>query len=310
MMAFLLQSRLLMAVVVAAIPLIAILSDSASADRVVLSESYEDSDLELQGKKLKGFALGAEGLLADWYWIRSLQYIGGKLVRTDISNLNIDDLRPLNPRLLYPMLDNATDLDPHFIAAYSYGAVVLPAISNDQAKAFIEKGIANNPDAWRLHHYLGYIYWREKDYENAARAYDRGSAIPGVPSFMREMAANMKTRGGSRETAYELYSQILAEATDPQSKTNAELRLMQLDSIEELDVINGILASMVDNGSPCPNQLAPVITRLEGKSLPRGKEFHVNQQRQLVDPSGVPYAIDAQTCTAQIDGIRSKIPKQ
>ena len=310
MMAFLRQSWLLIAVVVAATPLIAILSDSASADRVALSESYEDSDLELQGKKLKGFALGAEGLLADWYWIRSLQYIGGKLVRTDLANLNIDDLTPLNPRLLYPLLDNATDLDPHFIAAYSYGAVVLPAISKDQAKAFIEKGIANNPDAWRLYHYLGYIYWREKDYENAARAYDRGTTIPGVPSFMREMAANMRSRGGSRETAYELYSQILAEATDPQSKTNAELRLMQLDSMEELDLVNEILDSSVKNGSPCPANLVLVIPRLEGKSLPRGKEFHVNQQRQLVDPSGVPYVIEPQTCKAQIDGVNSKIPKQ
>lgn len=310
MMAFFRQSWFLIFLVVVALPLVTFLSDAGGADRVTLSENYSDSDLELQGKKLKGFALGAEGLLADWYWIRSLQYIGDKLVKTDISNVNIDDLRSLNPRLLYPMLDNATDLDPHFLAAYSYGAVVLPAISNEQAKTFIEKGIANNPDAWRLYHYLGYIYWREKDYENAARSYDRGLAIPGVPHFMREMAANMRTRGGSRDTAYQLYSQILADASDPQSKTNAELRLKQIDSLEELDAINEVLASILKTGAPCPTQFSPVIPRLEGKSLARGKEFHINQQKQLVDPSGVPYVIDSQTCTAQIDGINSKIPKQ
>ena len=310
MMAFLRQSWLLIGLLLVAIPLMAVLSNAAASDRVALSESYEDSDLELQGKKLKGFALGAEGLLADWYWVRSLQYIGGKLVKTDIANLNIDDLRPLNPRLLYPLLDNATDLDPHFMAAYSYGAVVLPAISNEQAITFIKKGISNNPDAWRLYHYLGYIYWREKDYESAARSYDQGSAIADAPQFMREMAANMRSRGGSRDTAYELYSQILAEATDPQSKSNAELRLMQLDSMEELDVINDALSSMAKSGIPCPTQFSAVIPRIEGKILPRGKEFHINQQRQLVDPSGVPYVIDTQQCTAQVDGIRSKIPKQ
>lgn len=309
-MAFLRQSWFLIALAVVALPFVVILSDAGAADRVALSESYSDSDLDLQGKKLKGFALGAEGLLADWYWIRSLQYIGDKLVKTDVSNINIDDLRPLNPRLLYPMLDNATDLDPHFMAAYSYGAVVMPAISNEQAITFIEKGIDNNPDAWRLYHYLGYIYWRQKDYENAARSYDQGSAITGAPHFMREMAANMRTRGGSRETAYALYSQILVEATDPQSKSNAELRLMQLDSMEELDVVNAALSSLTKQGVPCPTQFSTVIPRIEGKTLPRGKEFHINQQRQLVDPSGVPYVIDTETCTAQVDAIKSKIPKQ
>ena len=151
-------------------PGIALLSDAANASRVALADAYEDSDLEIQGRRLKGFALGTEGLLADWYWIRSLQYIGGKLVKSDLENINIDDLRSLNPRLLYPLLDNATDLDPQFIAAYSYGAVVLPAVDTDQAIKLTEKGISNNPEVWRLYHYLGYIYWRKQDYEKAARS--------------------------------------------------------------------------------------------------------------------------------------------
>jgi tetratricopeptide (TPR) repeat protein len=310
MISFLKRSWFSVLLVALFAPGIAILSDAANANRVALAESYEDSDLEIHGKRLKGFALGAEGLLADWYWIRSLQYIGGKLVKNDLANLNIDDLRALNPRLLYPLLDNATDLDPHFIAAYFYGAVVLPAVDTDQAIKLTEKGIANNPETWRLYHYLGYIYWRKQDFESAARAYDQGSAIAASPQFMREMAAAMRTRGGSRDTAYELYSQILAGATDPQSKTNAELRLMQLDSMEELDVVNEILASMVRNGTACPANLSPVFPRLDGKSLPRGKEFHVDQQRQLIDPSGVPYVIDRESCKAVVDGINSKIPKQ
>jgi tetratricopeptide (TPR) repeat protein len=297
-------------ILVIALPAVVLLSDRANANRVALAESYEDSDLDLQGRKLKGFAIGTEGLLADWYWIRSLQYLGGKLVKSDLGDLNIDDLRSLNPRLLYPLLENATELDPHFLAAYTYGAIILPAIDTDLAIKLTEKGIQNNPEAWRLYHYLGYIYWRKKDYENAAVAYDRGSAIPGAASFMREMAANMRTRGGSRETAYQIYSEIYFSAADPQSRSNAELRLNQLDSIEELDVINEILNSVVKGGSPCPAQLSLVIPKLEGRSLPRGKEFHVDQQRRLVDPTGVPYIFDRQTCTAQVDGLNSKIPKQ
>jgi tetratricopeptide (TPR) repeat protein len=297
-------------ILVIALPVVVVLSDRADTNRVSLAESYEDSDLDLQGYKLKGFALGTEGLLADWYWIRSLQYLGGKIVKSEGEDLNIDDLRSLNPRLLYPLLDNATELDPKFMAAYTYGAVILPAIDNDLAIKLTEKGISNNPDAWRLYHYLGYIYWRNKDYEKAAQSYDRGAAVVGAAPFMREMAANMRTRGGSRETAYRIYTEIYDSAVDPQSRANAGLRLMQLDSLEELDVINEILGSLEKGGAPCPTQLAPVIPHLARRTLPRQKEFHVDQQRRLVDPSGVPYIIDQSTCTAQIDGVNSKIPKQ
>ena len=113
--------------------------------RPPLPDGFEDHDLALQGSKLKGYALGSEGLIADWYWMNSLQYVGDKLMRSSLENLNIEDLRSLNPRLLYPYLNNATDLDPRFMPAYSYGATVLPAIDRDEAIKLTEKGIANNP---------------------------------------------------------------------------------------------------------------------------------------------------------------------
>ena len=171
--------QLIVSLVIIAFAAVAVvtLSRHIDASKPRLPESYSDSDLAFQGKRLKGYALGAEGLLADWYWILSLQYIGGKLVSTDTANLNIDNLNNLNPRLLYPYLDNATDLDPKFFAAYSYGAIVLPAIDPEQAISLTEKGIRNNPDRWRLHQYLGYIYWKLNRYEESAKVYEEGSRI-------------------------------------------------------------------------------------------------------------------------------------
>ena len=133
------------------------------SNRILLPESYVDEDLDLQGKKLNGFALGAEGLLADAYWIRALQYVGDKVIKTDPGSLNIENLQSLNPRLLYPLLDNAADLDPKFSAVFSYGATVLPAIDLHEAVALTEKGILHNPEDWRLYQYLVYIYWRSKN---------------------------------------------------------------------------------------------------------------------------------------------------
>jgi len=284
------------------------LSNYAETTRPKLPAGFEDSDLALQGKRLKGYALGAEGLMADWYWILSLQYIGGKIMSSEDVILNVEDLTSLNPRLLYPYLDNATDLDPKFYAAYSYGAIVLPAIDPAKAIALTEKGIANNPDHWRFYQYLGYIYWRLKEFEKAAEIYEKGSRVPGAPPFMRQMAATMKTKGGSRDTARELYLQMLTESDDQQSKENAQLRLFELDSLDERDAVNAILQSFKEKAGRCANSYGEILPQLRTIKLPAGKGFRIDASNNIVDPTGVPYTLDRTRCSIYI-GPESRIPK-
>jgi tetratricopeptide (TPR) repeat protein len=277
------------------------------AMRPALPTDYADSDLALQGKHLKGYLLGAEGLVADWYWILSLQYLGGKIVNSTDDTINVENLDSLNPRLLYPYLDNATDLDPKFNAAYSFGAIVLPAIDRDQAIALTRKGIQNNPENWRLYQYLGYIYWRNKDYAAAAETYETGSKIPGAPPFMRQMAAAMLTRGGSRAVARAMYEQMLAEAEDEQSKRNAQLRLMELDSLEEIEAVNSVLSSIKENTGNCPANLSSAFSRLQSIRLEHG-DLRIDASNNLVDPGGTPYEYDASKCSIRLRK-DSTIPK-
>jgi len=295
-------------VVIAAFAVVFFLSSFVEAARPKLPPEYADSDLSLEGKRLKGYALGSEGLLADWYWILSLQYIGGKFVDSDKETIDLGDLRSLNPRLLYPYLDNATDLDPKFYAAYSYGAIVLPAIDTQQAIALTEKGIRNNPDKWRLHQYLGYIYWRQKDYEKAAETYEAGSKIEGSPQFMREMAAGMRARGGSRDIARAIYTQLLTESEDEQSKRNAQLRLQQLSAEEEIEAVNGVLASTKSSTGRCPSKLSEIFPQLMKIKLSQDADFRIDRSNSLVDPSGVLYVLSSETCTVAL-GKDSKIPR-
>ena len=112
-------------------------------------ENFTDEDLYFSAQQLSLFGADFRGLIADWYWIKSLQYLGDKVVRhqeTTATTIDVNDLRPLNPRLVYPMLDTAATLDPQFISVYSYGAAVLPAINNEQAIKLLEKGTSANPD--------------------------------------------------------------------------------------------------------------------------------------------------------------------
>jgi len=301
------QTIISIAALICGFGLIFVLSNFIQSHRPNVSEAYIDEDLALQGTKLKGYSLGFEGLIADWYWIQSLQYVGEKFLKAE-GDVSLDNLKPLNPRLLYPLLDNATDLDPHFLAAYSYGAIVLPAIDTDQAIKITEKGVANNPNEWRMYQHLGYIYWRLKNYEKAAEAYEKGSKIEGAPSFLQMMSALMKTQGGNRSTAKAIYEQMLSDAQDTQTKQFAEQRLSQLDSLEERDAIRTGLAQFKEKNNRCANSWSEIFPLLKSIKLPNGKDFRIDKSNNLVDPSGAAYILDKEACDVKLDPVKTKIP--
>jgi tetratricopeptide (TPR) repeat protein len=295
------------AVIVAGFVVVFFLSDFLERVRPPLPEDYADRDLALQGAKLKGFSFGLEGLIADWYWMQSLQYIGGKVVRSN-DNINLENLNTLNPRLLYPYLDNATDLDPHFLAVYSYGAVVLPAIDAAQAVKIAEKGIANNPNEWRLYQQLGYIYWRLGNYEKASEIYSKGAIIAGAPPFMKMMSAKMKSEGGSRDTARSIYERLLEESDDKQARENAALRLAEIDSLDERDAIRLALQNFKAKQGRCANNFQEILPLLLNVKLPGGQDFRVDSSKNLIDPTGAPYVLDKQICDVKLDTEKTKIP--
>ena len=65
-------------------------------------------------KVLKRASLGYDGLLADIYWTRAVQYFGGR---------RHNDARSYN--LLFPLLEITTELDPHLEVAYEFGGSFL-----------------------------------------------------------------------------------------------------------------------------------------------------------------------------------------
>src|SRR6266571_3666719 len=90
---------------------------------------------------LKRLSLGYDGLLADIYWTRAVQYYGNK---------HHDGARRFD--LLAPLLEITTALDPQLLVAYEYGANFLaPKPPNgagmpERAIALEEFGIRNNPN--------------------------------------------------------------------------------------------------------------------------------------------------------------------
>lgn len=297
-----------MAVIVVGFAGIYFLSGFLEKTRPALPENYADEDLAVQGARLKNFSLGFEGLIADWYWMQSLQYLGDKIVNNKNSQYSLDNLQPLNPRLLYPYLDNATTLDPKFVSVYEFGATVLPAVDKDKAVKLIEKGIADNPNEWRLYQHLGYIYWRLGEFDKASEIYAAGAKIPNAPNFMPMMAAKMKSEGGSRETARTVYNQMLNESEDEQIKENAEFRLMELDSLDERVQITKALQEFQAKTSRCANNWREILPLLRNLKLPNNKDFRLDNAGNLIDPSDAPYILDKENCQVKLNAGKTKIP--
>jgi tetratricopeptide (TPR) repeat protein len=270
--------------VVIALSLIATvgLARFVDARRPPVDVSANDESLYLNAKTAKRISLGFNGLAADWYWMRSLQYVGKKILAQE-GNAPLDDLSQLDLKLLGPLLENATTLDPEFLDPYEYAAVVLPAIDVQDAIRITRKGIDANPNAWRLYQHLGYIYWQQHDYAKAAEVYGRGAAIPGVPPWMQAMKARMAAEGGSRDTAREIYTRMFEQSADEKVKDMAHKRLMQLDSLDQRDELRKLLVAYQTRTGRCPANWR-----------------EMNFPGAPLDPSGAPYVLEPGKCQVEL----------
>ena len=289
------QTVMLSLVVLLGLASVAALNRWIETHRPPVDSSLEEEKLYVTGSAARRMSLSFNGLIADWYWMRSLQYVGRKIIAQG-DKIQLDDLSALDLKLLYPLLDTATTLDPQFIAVYEYGGVVLPAINDEDAIKLLQKGIENNPTEWRLFHHLGYIYWQRKDYKAASETYNAGAGLPTAPAWMQAMGARMLAEGGSRDTAREIYTRIYEQADDETIKHMAELRLLQLDSFEERDVIRKTLHEYAARYGRCVSDWRDLIPQLRTARLPLD-----NQTGAPLDPAGTPYVLVKDTCDVDLN---------
>lgn len=272
------------------------------APELLAAQAEGAEELYVSPQAARRISLGFNGLVADWYWMRALQYVGRK-VEAHEGNLEIDDLSALNIKLLAPLLDHATTLDPQFMAAYEYGAVVLPTIDREAAIKLIKKGIKENPQTWRLYYHLGYIYWQQGNFQESSEAYRTGGLLPGAPSFMKVMAAQMLVKGGSRETARAIYRTMYEQTDDDSMKTLAYKRLLQLQSFDEEDAIRRVLGNYRAQAGRCANSWREVGSAFAAMRLP------TDRNGAPLDPTGVPYTLNAGACDVEL-GDKSEILRE
>jgi len=241
-------------------------------------------------KLLKRISLGYDGLLANVYWTRAVQYFGGK-----------HQTRETRYQLLWPLLNIATQLDPHLIPAYAFGGTFLslkPPLgpgAPDKAIELVEYGIRNNPNDWHLYYDLGFVYYDLKDYRGASDAFRRGSQVPNAHPFLKILAAQMAEHGGDLETARMLWAATYQTSHDKNIRANAAAHLRAVQVDEEVPQLERLVETYRQGAGHVPGSLAEMAAAgyLRGVPfVPLGKPYELTTDGHVLlsDPDSVPFA--------------------
>ncbi len=225
-------------------------------------------------KALKRMSLGYDGLLADIYWTRAVQYFGGR------HHAGAKDYN-----LLGPLLEITTTLDPKLIVAYQYGGNFLapePPNGGGMPQAaidLVEYGIRNNPDDWHLYYQLGFIYYMElKDYEHAAGAFARGAKVAGAHPWLKLLAAQMAERSGNLQTARLMWATTFETTNDKAIKYNAAAHLRALQADQDITGLEAAVGRYQQMTGHLPASFGDLVSA----GILRGTP---------VDPLGNPYKL-------------------
>jgi tetratricopeptide (TPR) repeat protein len=225
-------------------------------------------------KVVKRASLGYDGLMACIYWTRAVQYFGQRFHD-----------RSLSYNELAPLLEMTTQLDPHLLVAYQFGASFLAprppygAGQPERAIQLMEFGIQNNPQEWHLYYDLGFVYYMElKDYAKAADAFERGSRVGSHP-FLKIMAAQMAQHAGEFDTARMMWNAAYQSSQDKLVRQNAVEHLRALKVDEDITNLQSAVTRFGQKTGRLPYSIGELAAAEKWPGIP-------------VDPDGNPYTMD------------------
>ena len=205
---------------------------------------------------VKLFGAGYDTLIADFYWLSAVQYVGSNAIGAEYK------------KYLASMIGLVTDLSPKFQYPYEVALLLLPdyneryeKLSKAEQDAHIQEAVALGEKAMKMGcdakkielikkendltkvttdpiyrnpcsnsmipYYLGYIYyWNVHDPIKSSEYYKIASANTDGLSGARTMAALMRGKGGDREKAILMFLSLAernSTANGDTSETNESL---------------------------------------------------------------------------------------
>ncbi|MCA9726701.1 MAG: hypothetical protein KC729_03395 [Candidatus Eisenbacteria bacterium] len=164
---------------------------------------------------------GFSALAADIVWLRALQYYG--------QHRGTDRHYPY----LETLFRTLTDLDPHFINAYIFGALTLAEDEHREEAALelLRRGIARNPESWWLVFEYGFMFYvHGHDPVRASYWLTRAAHMEGAPEWTARLAAHASSQAGQATTAIALWREVY------RNTENDEIRRIAVEKLAELGV--------------------------------------------------------------------------
>jgi tetratricopeptide (TPR) repeat protein len=274
-----------------------VLSLAASAavlwriDQIRSTATLDDALYVTSPKLLRRLSLGYNGLLADIYWTRVVQYYGA-MHREGGGEY----------KLLWPLLNLTAQLDPKLTRTYEFGGAFLSAKPPmgaglpDRAVELVEYGIRENPDNWRLYYDLGFIYYDMNDYSGAADAFLRGSKLPNTNPLLKTLAARMAEHGGDVETARMMWTTTYENSPDKDIRDNALVHLRALKVDQDVSTLEHLAQVYKDNFKVFPQTFTDMVVAglLDGiPADPLGHEYKLEPSGKVVvsHPEDLPFII-------------------
>jgi hypothetical protein len=235
------------------------------------------------GRDVRRLAPGFDGLAADLYWLRTVQYFGGQRLFA----------RDKKFELLRPLIEITTDLDPRLVIAYKYGATFLSeplpigAGRPQEGIEVLEKGVAAMPNDWRMRQELGFFHFVFRhDAQRAAQILLEASRLPGAAFWLKNLAAMVLAKDGQRESSRQIWGQIYRQSEGPM-RDNAQRHLQVLDAYDLADKLQSLVAEFARRKGRRPETLR----ELQSAGLASGP---------VVDQSGMPFLYDRESGTVRV----------
>jgi hypothetical protein len=224
------------------------------------------------GAFVKPMVLGYHHVAADLLWLNIVQVLGER------------EVRQADYEWLFHALDVATTLDSHYVYAYDVGGVVLAELAGrvDWSNALLEKGLAANPEAWRLPFQLGFnSFFHQKDYIRAADYMAIAARLPGRPAYVPELAARLYVEGKQPSLALDFLDVMERQTDDAQVLAVLERRKAEVILERDLTILEEAIQG---------------YTAREGRGLESFDELiHAGDLAAIpVEPFGGAYRLDAE----------------
>ncbi len=179
----------------------------------------------LPSKFSRVLALGHQGLLSDFLFLKTMTFIGernstGMLLTEEDWNYVIHSL------------DVVTDLDPYFADPYflAEGLLAWDAGKPKIANELLKKGALHRDWDWQMPFFIGFNqFYFLKDYGTASQYIMQAADLTGSPGYLKTLGARLAYYGGKSETALLFLKQMIMDADNPTLKQRLSTRLLALE---------------------------------------------------------------------------------